>query len=356
MRQFLHSTMVVIFFTILTGNQGFTQTGRDVKDGKSPITNGTAGEQTPTRLFRAFWDDDYINYSGHGTDRAYTDGTRFELFYLKSKPSRFFVDKAMPKAGDSSINVFGWGLVQIMITPEDISNPNFQPNDYPWAGALFVSHTLYSYNEQKKYDLQTEIDLGVTGPAALAGPFQDAVHQMIKYKRPRGWDNQFGNSPWVDVKFAAEKQLAAFDRFVEVIGGAQATAGTAINGAAVYSLIRIGKMTPYFKGFIRQYSSAGPKKKMQFYFIFKPQAEWQITDALFEGGINASLPAKGVVKNPSSGLAAYHPLNNMVYSFAFGPVLVINHFTISSTQTSTSAWMKGLYDHTYGNLTLYYAW
>jgi len=227
--------MVVIFFTILTGNQGFTQTGRDVKDGKSPITNGTAGEQTPTRLFRAFWDDDYINYSGHGTDRAYTDGTRFELFYLKSKPSRFFVDKAMPKAGDSSINVFGWGLVQIMITPEDISNPNFQPNDYPWAGALFVSHTLYSYNEQKKYDLQTEIDGGVTGPAALAGPFQDAVHQMIKYKRPRGWDNQFGNAPWVDVKFAAEKQLAAFDRFVEVIGGAQATAGTAINGAAVYS-------------------------------------------------------------------------------------------------------------------------
>jgi lipid A 3-O-deacylase len=350
--------MVVILFTILTGNEGFTQTGRDVYDRKSATTNGTAGEQTPTRLFREFWDDDYFNYSGHGTDRAYTDGTRFELFYIKSKPSRFFVDRALPKAGDSSINVFGWGLVQLMMTPEDISNPNFQPNDYPWAGALFVSHTLYSYNEQKKYDLQTEIDLGVTGPAALAGQVQDGIHQMIKYRRPMGWDNQFGNALWANIKLAAEKELADYDGFVEVIGGAQATAGTGINGAAVYSVIRIGKMTPYFKGFIKQYSSAGagPKKKVQFYFIFKPQAEWQLTDALFEGGVNASLHAKGVAKKSFYGSAAYHPLNRTVYSFAFGPVLVINHFTISSTQTSTSAWMKGLYDHTYGNISLYYSW
>lgn len=354
MRQILHSTILVAFIMILTGGNGYTQTGNQGYTHQP--TNATTTEQGPTRLFRAFWDDDYFNYSGHGTDRAYTDGTRFELFYTKKKPSRFFVDRVMPKAGDSSINVFGWGLAQMMITPEDISQANFQPDDYPWSGVLFATHTLYSYNEQKKYDLQTEIDLGVTGPAAMAGEVQDAVHQFIHYRRPKGWDNQFGNSSWVNVKFAAEKQLAGYHRLIEVIGGAQAIAGTGMNEAAVYSLIRIGKMTPYFKGFIRQYSSTGPKKKMQFYFVFKPQVEWQFTNALFEGGMNASLPAKGIAKKPSDGPAAYHPLNHMVYSFAFGPVLVMGRFTISSTQTSTSAWMKGLYDHMYGNLSLYYAW
>lgn len=380
--------MVVILFTILTGNEGFTQTGiqgnkqtgiesneqtgiqgktqtgkdgftqtgKDGYDRRSAPTNRKAGEQTPTRLFRGFWDDDYWNYSGHGTDRAYTDGTRFELFYTKKRASRFFVDRIMPKAGDSSINVFGWGLAQLMITPEDISNPNFQPDDYPWSGALFATHTLYSYNEQKKYDFQTEIDMGVTGPAALGREIQDGFHQLIHYRRPKGWDNQFGNSPWVDVKFTAEKQLAGYPGFVEVIGGGQVTAGTGINGAAVYSLIRIGKMTPYFKGFIKQYSSAGPKKKLQFYFIFKPAVEWQLTNALFEGGMNVSVPKKVIISKPSNEVETYHPLNHMVYSFTFGPVLVLGRFTISSTQTSTTAWMKGLYDHMYGNISLYYAW
>jgi len=226
----------------------------------------------------------------------------------------------------------------------------------PWSGALFATHTLYSYNEQKKYDLQTEIDLGVTGPAALEGQFQNAVHQFIHYRRAKGWHNQFGNSLLADISFTAEKQLAGYRQFIEVIGGGQAFAGTGMNGAEIYSLIRIGKMTPYFKGFMKQYSSAGSKKKMQFYFVFRPQVQWLFSNSLLQGGINCSAPEKVVVKTPSNETETYHPLNHIVYSFAFGPVLVMGHFTISSTQTATSAWMKGLYDNTYGNLSLYYSW
>jgi hypothetical protein len=373
MKQILHCTILMVLIQVLTGGNGYSQTGNDrhtqrdsdwrTQRGKDWDTdqstngvNGTTTEQGPTRLFRAFWDDDYFNYSGKGTDEAYTDGTRFELFYLKKKPSRFFIDRVMPKAGDSSINIFGWGLAQMMITPKEIAISDFQPDDYPWSGALFATHTLYSYNEQKKYDLQTEIDMGVTGPAALAGPFQNAVHQLIHYQRAKGWHNQFGNAPLVNLSFTAEKQLAGYDRFIEVIGGGQVFAGTGMNGAAVYSLIRIGKMTPYFKGLLKQYSSAGPKKKMQFYFVFKPEVQWQLTNALFQGGINASAPEKVIISKPSNEVEKYHPLNHMLYSFTFGPVLVLGRFTISSTQTAITAWMKGLYDHKYGNLTLYYSW
>jgi lipid A 3-O-deacylase len=350
MKHFLHTSILLILLQILTGTKGYAQR-------PTATTNETKAEQGPTRLFRIFWDDDYINYSGHGTDRAYTAGTRLELFYTKNKSSRFILDRVMPKAGDSSINIFGWGLSQLMITPEDISRTDFQPDDYPWSGAMFATHTLYSYNEQKKYDLQTEIDMGVRGPAALGGEAQDIVHHMINYRRPKGWDNQFGNSPLLDISVTAEKQLAGFNGFVEAIGGAQAIAGTGMNAAAVYTLVRIGKMNPYFKGFLKQYSSAGQKKKVQLYFVFKPEAQWQLTNALFQDGMFAGTGAPHkIVKQPSDESETYHSLNHMVYSFAFGPVLVIGHFTFSSTQTSTSAWMKGLYDHTYGNFSLYYSW
>ena len=314
----------------------------------------TDSQQGVTRLFRVSWDDDFFNYAGKGSDRAYTDGTRFELFYTKKKPSRFFIDRVMPKAGDSSINILGWGLVQLMLTPNDIAETNFQPNDYPWSGALFVTHTFYSYNEQKKYDFQTEINVGVTGPASLAGQTQDFVHRLIHYQRPKGWHNQFGNSPLLNISFTAEKQLADYNKFIEVIGGGQVFAGTATNGVELFSLIRIGKMTPYFKGFMKQYS--GPKKKIQFYFIVKPQVYWMLTSALLQGGINSSKPNEIIAKDGIQVSEAYHPMNHVVSSFSFGPVLAMGHFTISSAQTITSAWMKGLYKQTYGNLSFYYSW
>ncbi|HTI10605.1 MAG TPA: lipid A deacylase LpxR family protein [Puia sp.] len=344
MNQLLHGSILLILLQVLAVYEG---------DAQKPA-NETLTEQGPTRLFRAYWDDDYFNYGGKGTDRAYTDGTRFELFYTKKRPSRFFIDRMMPTAGDSSTNVFGWGLVQLMVTPNDISRKDFQPDDYPWSGALFATHTLYSYNEQKKYDFQTEIDLGVTGPAALAGQTQDMVHRLIHYRRPEGWKNQFGNSPLLDFSFTAEKQLAGYRQFLEIIGGGQAFIGTGMNGAGIYSLVRIGKMTPYFKGFMKQYSSAESKKRIQFYFIFKPQVQWLLSNSLLQGGLNCS--EKVIVKEPSNEKETYHQLNHLVSSFTFGPVLVMGHFTISSTQTATSAWMKGLYDNTYGNLSLYYSW
>ena len=320
------------------------------------VTFSYAQQETPTRLLQVYWDDDYINFYGKGTDRAYTDGNKFTLFYTKQKPSRFFVDRLLPKAGDSSTNVFGWGFVELMFTPSDISNPKMQPDDYPWSGALYVTHSLYSYNEKKKYDFQTEVDLGVTGPASMAGQVQEGVHRFIHYQRPRGWGNQFGNSLLVNVNFTAERELLHYGKFLEVIGGGQVMTGTGMNAAAAYSLIRIGKMNPYFQGLMRQYGQSGSKNKVQFYFVFKSRAEWLLSSAVLEGGVDATRPGRPAEKGGSSDGKYYHPLNPVVADYAYGAVLAINRFSISSIQTTSTAWMKGLYSHTWGNFTLTYAW
>src|SRR5260221_4892787 len=133
-------------------------------------------DSLPSRLFRIYEDNDFLNIRGNGTDNSYSNGTRFDFFYSKTKRSRFFIDRLMPKAGDSSINVYGWSLMQIMVTPNDISTAQYQPDDYPYAGALFVTHSLHSYNAVKKYSFQTELVAGIRGPASFAKEFQTLFH------------------------------------------------------------------------------------------------------------------------------------------------------------------------------------
>jgi len=310
-------------------------------------------DDAPAHLFRAYWDDDYFNFYGKGTDRAYTDGTRLEYIYAKRKPSAFLPDRIMPKAGDSSTNLYGWGITQLMFTPNNISKASFQPDDYPWSGALFATHTLYSYNEKKKTDIQTELVLGVMGPWALAGEMQTMVHHMIHYTKPMGWDNQYRNSILLNINITGEKQLLKYGDFLEVIGGAHVYAGTMTNELAIYPLIRIGKMAPYFKGFISQYAQS-KRHKVQFYVVVKPQLEWVFNNSLLEGGV---LPDRTHIANTKGpGEPAYHSLRHFVPSFAYGPVLSLGNFSISTTQTVASSWMKGLYGNQYGNLSLYYSW
>lgn len=346
-------------------------------------------QDTPTRLLRLYEDNDFINIRGQGTDNAYTNGTRIDFFYTKKRPSRWFIDRLMPKAGDSSVNLFGWGVTQLMFTPDNIASTDYQPNDYPWSGGLFATHSLYSYNPRKKYDFQTELILGAMGPASLADQTQKGVHRFIQYQQPKGWGHQFRNDLLLNINLTAEKQLWSWRSAVEVIGGSQAFLGTMLNGVAVYPLIRIGKMSPYFQGYLSQYTShrthIGSKRRsrLQAYFVLKPEASLIFTNALLEGGMFTSNPnlqqgngiEKGTATNGTvttgqansasqptqSGSASqpptpYHDLQRVVYSINYGAVVSSGYFSISFIQNTSSAMMKGLYSHEFGNISLYFSW
>ena len=309
-------------------------------------------QDTSTRLLLRIYDDnDCFDLRGGGTDDAYTNGTRIDVFYRLPHPARGFINKILPKAGDSSINIYGWGIMQLMFTPEDLSEPAYQPNDYPWSGALLAAHTLYSYNPAKKFDLQTELLLGVIGPASLASQTQTLIHRVENYPLPMGWGHQFHDDLLLNINFTAEKQLAALGSTVEVIGGSQLCLGTMRNSLALYPLIRIGLMTPYFQGYLSQYSSS--RRKWQAYFLLKPQGELILTNALLEGGVFTGNPN---IKNDKGPTLPYHALSRMVYSMDYGAVVSNGNFSVSFTQNASSAMMKGLYSHSIGNISLYFGW
>ncbi|MFC3829505.1 MULTISPECIES: lipid A deacylase LpxR family protein [Niastella] len=314
-----------------------------------------AQTKEPTRMFRVYEDDDYFNIKGNGTDKAYSDGTRLDFFYEKKNKSRFFLDRLMPHAGDSSKNMYGWSLMQVMATPNNISTTEYQPHDYPYAGALLAIHSLHSYNPEKKYNFQTEVMAGVRGPASLAEPVQKGFHSLINYQKPMGWDNQLRTMPLVNINFIAEKQFLSIGNWIEVNGGVQAAAGSLIDALTMYPMIRIGRMSPYFDGYVNQFGSFqrnGKLVKTQYYFVFKPMADLVAHNSLLQGKRKNENDDNVDTNNDEPAKNIRHLASNV----QFGAVIAHGNFGMSYTQTYSNSYIKGLYRHSVGNLTMSVRW
>ena len=319
---------------------------------------GQSLKDSSTMLLRISEDNDFINFYMKGTDNAYTNGTRIDFFYLKNARPHFFVDRILPKAGANSINVYGWGLTQLMYTPNDIATTDYQPNDYPYAGALYTTHSLYSYNVEKKYDFQTEIELGVRGPAAFTKQTQTFVHRLINYQSPMGWAHQARNAAIVNVNFSVEKLLASYGGWLELISGVQGSAGSLYNALDIYQELRVGKMSAYFNGLISQYSTTrSTRHSIQAYLFAKSQPVLVFSDPLLQAKVRTN-DAK-IIINPDAAdkpVQLYHDINRLVYYFTYGGVISSGHFSISLSQSSNTALLKDLYSHEYGNISLYFSW
>lgn len=94
---------------------------------------------------------------------------------------------------------YGLTLGNMMYTPSDISLPASQvnPNDRPYAGWAFAE----VFREQIHYPTtpgntdtgsyhKHAINVGCIGPCARGKAIQTAVHKLINYQVPKGWDRQ----------------------------------------------------------------------------------------------------------------------------------------------------------------------
>ncbi len=250
---------------------------------------GTGYTQQPgsyRHLLRGYDDNDIINIPGRATDRGYSNGTRADYFLVNNRPTLFFLNRIMPKAGDSSINTFGFSIMQVIYTPKNTLKRIPDRNDFAYAGGLYAMHSLLSADPIKKYSWHTEVMLGVMGPPSLAKQTQLQAHKMVGMIRPGGWDYQLKTDLLLNVSVAGEKELVHIGNIMEGIGGVQAFTGTAMNGLSLYSLIRIGKMSPLFQWL--HLSIFGPtrqKSRWQVYGIIRPSVDWMLSHALIDGGV-----------------------------------------------------------------------
>jgi hypothetical protein len=321
-------------------------------------------------MLRLYEDDDYINFWGHGTDNAYTNGSRIDYFYQPAHRPHGILGRFAPRAGAGSTDVYGWGLFEIMYTPDNLTKTVWQPNDYQYAGAIVATHSRFSYNPEKKYSFQTELVMGLIGPSALGQAIQSGFHRLIHYIQPMGWSHQFRNDALLNVNLTAEKQLLVAGNWLTLIGGAQVYTGTMENGAAIYPMLLVGKMEPRFNGFFSRYTSPGMdhqgKKKWQGYLLFSPELQYFAQNALLQGGLfthNPNLIPDAKDPDATSTLrqsAATQPkapaLEPWVPSFTYGFVFSRGRFGFSIMQHVSGPTLRRLYCHDVGNVSLYFGW
>lgn len=99
------------------------------------------------------------------------------------------------------------GVGQIMITPEDITNPNPLEGDLPYAGTLTYSLNWQSFNRQIARNFQ--ITVGVIGEESYAGSVHEFLHDVWRWgENPNGWHTQRETEPAVNLGYQHVWRLA----------------------------------------------------------------------------------------------------------------------------------------------------
>jgi hypothetical protein len=182
-------------------------------------------------LWRLEWDND--GFFHH--DNAFTNGGSIQRHshqydsWLEMGPSKFsgWISRTIPGLGDDGGRVVkrGTGLSQIITTPEDISNPDPQPGDMPWAGTLGWSESWYVFDNRSLNAFQ--IYAGILGPYSLAEHFQTQIHDWINADDALGWDNQLKTEPLLNLNYAYKRKLLSGGKYMSGFAGDLAVGGQA---------------------------------------------------------------------------------------------------------------------------------
>lgn len=175
------------------------------------LLSGPAGARQADTAHRIGRFATFENDSHFDTDRYYTDGIQFSI--KQGADTRTPGPKALTRrfcawlgCEDAQLLSIQTNFGQLIYTPGDITLPDPQPLDRPWAGLLYVGqvHALLSPDRRTLTTFAAEA--GVTGRGALAEPSQKMVHRILDRPLPRGWDNQIGGT--LALMVSAEQRTA----------------------------------------------------------------------------------------------------------------------------------------------------
>ena len=215
-----------------------------------PLSMVHAGTNAPltTENDESLWIVEYENDVFAGEDRYYTSGVRATRIALAREAPSWLesVANRFPGFTEATALPYALSISHNMYTPADIENPEFPPDDRPYAAWFqlgFSTGTLHPRGADR-----VRVGLGLVGPAALGREIQTNAHRLIGSPRPRGWGSQLKNEPTLSVGYdrfrrvidRAEPHEFGFD--VSLLAGA--TAGNALTHLTGGSFIRVGQNLP----------------------------------------------------------------------------------------------------------------
>jgi hypothetical protein len=268
--------------------------------------------------------------------------------YQKKKAPRFPTSLLFP-ISEQSKNVYSLGITQLMYTPKDISTETIIPNDYPYAGALYIKQALTSYDEENKQRLTTEMYAGVLGPYSYAKESQIFLHRLINYTIPQGWHRQIPTDIIIGYNMRYEKLVASLNHTAEIIARLETNAGTLFNNASVGFTIRTGKINSFAStasaGFFE--GKAGEKRK-SWYLFFHPSGKVVLGNSMLQGGFFSE--DKAIKKEIP--IASKDRLERIVWEYEYGITVLLNRWGFSFKQKMGSPLLKDTPSQEYGSLVV----
>ncbi len=184
---------------------------------------------------------------GGGTDQYYTQGVQVTFVPKDKWEPEWFKDlmDMIPGVNLDGNSTYVVALGQQMFTPEDTTLPNPDATDRPYAGWLFGSVGAIVEKPDSHLLQNVSLDLGIVGPASLAGYPQRRWHSLIGVGLPRGWGKQLHNEPGIMLSYQARLRQPILEpqHFLEldVTPTAGVALGNVLTQASVGASIRLGQ-------------------------------------------------------------------------------------------------------------------
>jgi len=295
-----------------------------------------AQEVLKNQYYQLGWDNDVFMM----TDYYYTQGMGFKTYhpFFELNP----VNLVLLKPKDYNKVVYGFSASQKTYTPKNIKSDEIQFTDRPYAGVLVFTSHVRSANENTGWLFNSELDIGVMGPASGAGKVQYKYHEWSDNTLPNGWHHQQYNWPVLNYNFEASKQLFS-NSYSELYAKGGGRVGTLHDDASVGMLYRLGKMDSYLESVGLPVN--GSKNDWQFYLNAEP--------TLTVVGYNATLMG-GWHKNEKIHYVEFSEMNKVIGRLRTGLGLTYKSFGVTFDVIWQSREFKTGTDHWYTTTKLFF--
>ena len=276
----------------------------------------------------------YANDFFFGTDYYFTQGMTFD--WASPVLARSPLNHLLPNGPAGSTRTHGIMLRYDGFTPLSITDAAIRVGDRPYAAYFYASCYRASNQAARHLRLTTAVEIGYIGPAAGGKFVQTKLHELTNNPTPRGWDYQIRGDAVLGYRALLEKQLLAAGRAAELIGSAEASAGTLYTYAGAGLRLRAGRFNPYFASL----SGAGPHR-------WQCYAEATLTGRLV--GYDASLQG-GLFNHSSPYVLAASEISRAVLHSSGSLVLAHNGLSFTATAEYVGAEFAGGRTHRWGVL------
>jgi len=311
-------TGLLLIISVLTARVSFGQHNHDLD-----------------KSIRITFDNDFLNYRGDGTDRYYTNGLQLEYSYPQKKKDLFSINHLLE--GDSDSNKIGHlSIVQLMFTPDNIRDSDVQYHNRPYAGALYITRGLTTFNDGLNLTVHSEINIGVIGPFSYAQNMQTWIHRMIDYTKPSGWSHQIKTDIVLNYNIDICKTIVSGNKFQsEMMGSSRA--GTLFNDLSVGFAVKAGKLK-------------GQSTKTKIYFFSNGHLKLVLGNSLLQGGF---------IQSFKNGCADFYHINEddikrIVSTYETGVVFNMAKWGFCFSQNFISAEFRLAKTQLFGRISLTY--